>query len=60
MLEAKHRMLALDMEEQQRAPDWDSALTTTSAMRCFGSSSPPVIRFCRGRLAALALRTSAA
>ena len=50
MLERKHEMIAWDMgAEQQAMPDLDSPWTTTSAMSCFGSSSPPVTRVCRAR-----------
>ena len=51
MLERKHATIVRDMEEPSNRPCPISTLpwTTTSATRCFGSSSPPVTRVCRAR-----------
>jgi RNA polymerase sigma factor (sigma-70 family) len=58
MLEAKHRMLALDMEEQQQAmPDWDSALDDDigdEMLRLIFTACHPLLS--REARAALALR----
>src|SRR5829696_6070873 len=58
MLEAKHRMLVLDMEEQQQAmPDWDSALDDDigdEMLRLIFTACHPLLS--REARAALALR----
>ena len=58
MLEAKHKMLALDMEEQQQAmPDWDSALDDDigdEMLRLIFTACHPLLS--REARAALALR----